>query len=308
MNAGPELDAVPDVLDRAAGMDGPDARPVCNVVIADDGFDPGAVELSDDGFDPGAVDLSDDGFDPGAVDLSDDEYAGAGAGTVGRLAAAVHAVERTDAVLQYPDPSLVAAGPWLVLAPLSGDVSTVHCGTGRVTIRAPADPDPGVDRLLSGLLEAARPRHPAYPVEDDRQGVFTTGLTTYSLSTVDVEEKTVTVTFDVVTTPATRPEAVRTRFGAVDGVSAVAYEPLVGVERADPSPGLRDAVETAHRTVLDEACYEWVPEPTVFSRIPGPEKMALGTGAPGDRSFGPEAYARCVDLLVESIRATEVAP
>jgi len=287
MSTGPELDAVPNVLDRAAGMDGPDARPACKVVVADDGFDPGAVELSDDG------------------------YAGAGAGTVGRLAAAVHAVERTDAALQYPDPSLVAAGPWLVLAPLSGDVSTVHCGTGRVTIRAPADPDrpdAGIERLLSGLLDAARPRHPAYPVEDDRRGVFTTGLTTYSLSTVDVEGKTVTVTFDVVTTPATRPGAVRTRFGAVDGVSAVTYEPLVGVERADPSPGLRDAVETAHRTVLGDACYEWVPEPTVFSRIPGPEKMALGTGAPGDQSFGREAYDRCVDLLVECIRATEVAP
>ena len=241
-----------------------------------------------------------------AVERVDGGYAGDTVGALGRLAAAVSA--DVDAALHYPEPVLTAEGPWLVLAPLSGFVSTVSTGVGRVTVVLDDNSDTALRRLedrLSALFEAARPSHDHYPVTEDSRGVFTGGMTTFALDSVSTDGHP-TVTFDASTTPATRPSEVEARFSDVTGVKGVEYEPVVGVERAEPSPGLREAVEAAHRRELGDCEYEWLRSPGLFAGIPGSEKVALGTGDPGSTEFTSEQYETCIDLLESALSALEV--
>lgn len=244
-----------------------------------------------------------DPVDYDSVDLTDESYVGPDASALGRLAAAV-AVEG-DAAVHYPEPDFTVGGPWLVLAPLSGLVSTVATGTGRAAVTLDYDGSDdtaldGLDERVSELTEAARPSHDHYPVESDNRGVFTTGMTTFALDSLATDGN-LTATFDVSTTPATGSDRVESRFADVEGVESVEYESVVGVERAAPSPELREAAETAHRRVLGDCEYEWLPEGGVFAEIPGAEKMALGTGTPGAAEFSHEQYETCVDLLESTL-------
>jgi len=235
--------------------------------------------------------------DAAAVDLTEEGYIGESAGTVGRLAAAP-----APAAVHYPDPDFTVDGPWLVLAPLRGFVSTVAAGVGEATVTLVNDRP--LAESIPALLDAARPSHDHYPVTDDEQGVFTTGMTTLALSSFSVGEKLV-ASFDVSTTPATRTSTVAARFDELVSVESVEYNPVVGVERAAPSADLRDAVEAAHRNVRGDCEYEWLPEPGTFAAIPSAEKVALGTGAPGADRFSREEYRTCVDLLDETVAALE---
>jgi len=248
----------------------------------------------------GAVNLAVTGeIDPDAVERTADGYVGETAGALGRLAAAV--TIEGDLAVHYPDPDLTAGGPWLVLAPLSGFVSTVATGTGRAVVDldydASADPSlDGLDERVSALLDAAAPGHDHYPVADDERGAFTTGMTTFALDSLSVGER-LTATFDVSTTPATSASGVESQFAAVAGVESVTYEPVVGVERSSPSSDVREAVETAHCEVRGQCDYEWLADPGAFGAIPSAGKMALGTGAPGAGEFSREQYETCRDLL-----------
>jgi hypothetical protein len=248
-----------------------------------------------------------DRVDADAVERTDEGYRGETAGVLGRLAAALAV---GDAAVHYPEPDLTAEGPWLVLAPLSGFVATVAKGIGRTVVDVDYDPraDTGlhaVDDRVSALLDAARPTHDHYPVAEDDAGVFTTGMTTFALDSLTVEDA-LTATFDVSTTPATRASDVRARFADVPGVEAVTYESVAGVERADPSPTLRRAVEDAHREVVGDCQYDWLPEPGVFGEILGGEKVAFGTGEPDATAYSREQYERCVELLESVVSSAEV--
>lgn len=234
--------------------------------------------------------------DATAVELTDEGYVGGAAGAVGRLAA----VTASDAAVHSPEPDFTADGPWLVLAPLAGFVSTVSAGTGRATVTLD-DVGPVTERIAA-LLDAARPRHDHYPVEDDDRGAFTRGMTTLALDSVSVGSS-LTATFDVSTTPATRTSTVEARFDGLAGLEGVEYEPIVGVVRAAPSPQLRGAVEAAHRRVRGDCEYEWLPEPGVFAAIPSVEKVALGTGVPDADEFSRDQFRTCVELLNETISA-----
>lgn len=266
--------------------------------------------------------------DSGAVERTDEGYVGESAGAVGRLAAAVEARDAvadaggadaddgdadsaTDVAIHYPEPAFTADGPWLVLAPLGGFASTVAKGLGRaeVTVEYDAQSDPtldGLDERVSALTDALAPRHDHYPVESDAAGAFTPGLTTFALDSLSVGED-LTAAFDVSTTPATSPSAVEARLADIAGVESVDYEPVVGVERAAPSAGFREAVEAGHREVRGDCEYEWLPEPGVFAEIPGAEKLALGTGTPGAREFSREQFETCVDLLASTLSTLEVS-
>jgi len=249
----------------------------------------------------------------GAVDAErvkrdEDGYVGESAGVVGRLAAAL-GVE-ADVAVHYPEPEFTADGPWLVLAPLSGFVSTVATGVGRATVTLERDasdgpPLDGLDERIAGMAEAVRPDHDSYPVDSDDRGVFTTGMTTFALDSLSVDEA-LTATFHVSTTPGTRPSDVKARFADLTGVESVEYESVVGVERTAPSRSLREAVEAAHRDVRGDCEYEWLPDPGVFAEIPGAEKLALGTGAPGSRAFSRDQYETCVELLDSTLSNLEV--
>lgn len=246
--------------------------------------------------------------DADAVERTDDGYSGETAGALGRLAAAV--TVDADLAIHYPELDLTADGLWLVLAPLSGFVSTVSTGVGRATIDLDYDPaaDPGLDRLddlVAGLLDAARPRHDHYPVGDDELGVFTRGMTTFALDSLSVHDG-LTASFDVSTTPTTRPSDVESRFAEAPGVESVEYESVVGVERAHPSPEFRNAIEAAHRDVRGDCEYDWLPAPGVFTEIPGGEKVALGTGQPNATEFGDDDFEACVDLLAATLAELEV--
>jgi hypothetical protein len=162
---------------------------------------------------------------------------------------------------------------------------------------------------LDAVLSAARARHEHYPVGDDDRGVFRAGMTTFSFVDATVESD-LSVRFDVSTTPATTRSGIVERFAslsgggdAIDGPVAfesggvevdVAFE--TGVERAEPTDGLREAVEAAHRAVVGHAEYEWLPHPTVFSRLPTSEKVAFGVGDVGNR-IDDDEIDRTRDLL-----------
>jgi hypothetical protein len=239
-------------------------------------------------------------------------YEGPDAVACGHLAAALAVADAVEGVhVHHGDVDLTREGPWLVLAPLSGLVATVATGTATATVTVPIGGDPRrvrpVRERLDGVLAAARARHDHYPIAGDDRGVFRTGLTTFALREVTIEETTdeggagaVRVEFDVSTTPATTRSGIAERFrtgvpveeAAVD----VAVDFRVGVERATPTAALREAVEDAHRAVVGDASYEWLSRPTVFSRLPTPEKVAFGAGRPGDR-FDHDDFERTRDLL-----------
>lgn len=247
---------------------------------------------------------------PEVVSRTTEGYEGPEAGDLGRLAAAA-AVTEDDSCLHYPEPDFSVAGPWLVVEPLGGVVSTVHCGTGRVDVVVSYDTasTQAIEQLhwqISEVLEAARPAHDYYPVSEDEEGVFTRGMTTFLLDRIETAVDSATITLKVSTTPATTAETVESRFETIDGVLDVTYTSTVGVERATPSPEFRTAVEQAHRTVVGECGYEWYPEPTVFSFIPGGEKVALGTGKPASTTFTDAEYEQCVNLLSRCLEGVSV--
>jgi hypothetical protein len=246
----------------------------------------------------------DGGFDPATVARADGGYEGESAGDLGRLAAAAGAVERVDppACLHHPDPVPAAEGPWLVVEPLEGRLSTVHAGRGRLTVDL-TDPPRGVDAglrgtrdALVGVIEAVRPDHDHYPVERDEEGVFTRGMTTLSLAGVDAGDGAA-VRFDVSTTPDTRPDAVEGLVSDLPCVRDARYEPVVGLARSDPPAALLRAAEAAAERAIGDWEYEWYPEPTAFSRLSTPARLALGTGCPGEGRFERGGFERCRALL-----------
>lgn len=222
-------------------------------------------------------------------------------GDRGRLAAAIEALEgRSAGCLHFPDPEHAAAGPWVLVEPLGGRLSTVHAGAGTVTVEFAPRPG-GADRQLrvwqdrlDAVLEAARPRHDHYPVRSDDRGAFTTGMTTFALAGVDADDGV--VTFEVKTTPATTASRIADRFGDLPGVESVGFEPGVGVAVGSPPEGLRRAAEAACEAAVGDWEYEWFPRPTAFSRVPCGAKLAVGTGSPGG-GFDADAYGSCRTIL-----------
>jgi hypothetical protein len=244
-------------------------------------------------------------FTPGSVERTEGGYVGPGADDLGRLAAAVAATQESTC-LHYPEPDTSATGPWLVVEPLAGRLSTVHAGTGiaRVALDPPADGETallGIRDRLGDVLAAAHPTHEYYPIGEYEQTVFTTGMTTFSLDGVAVEEDQITVTFSVSTTPVTTARAVEDCFESCEGVLWTTYEPLVGVERAAPPRELRTAAEAAAEAVIGDWEYEWFPKPTTFSRIPGGTKLALGASEPGTDTYRADTHATTVRLLRKTI-------
>lgn len=260
--------------------------------------------------DPDAVNVHvapvDGGFDPSTVDLDGGRYVGENAGDLGRLAAAVDAVDGLEpgvARLHYPGVVETTDGPWLVVEPLDGRLSTVHAGRGRLTVEL-RDLPPGVDAglrslrdALADLLDAVRPEHEHYPVERDEEGVFTRGMTTLSLDRVDADPDGTVIRFDVSTTPDTRARAVESLVSDLACVRDVRYEPIEDFVRSDPPSSLRTAAETAAERAVGDWEYEWYPEPTAFSRLATSAKLALGTGAPGEGSFDEAQYETCRSML-----------
>lgn len=262
----------------------------------------------------------DGGFDPATVDAAGGGYEGPNAGDLGRLAAAVEAVERVEergdgttdsngaaARLHHPEPSGTATGPWLVVEPLEGRLSTVHAGRGRLTVELVAPP-PGVDaglratrEALAEVLEAVRPEHEHYPVERDAEGVFTRGMTTFSLAGVDAGGEGTTVRFDVSTTPETRAEAVEGLVSDLSRVGAATYEPVDDLVRSTPPAALRRAAEAAAERTVGDWEYEWYPGPTAFSRLSTGAKLALGTGRPGETAFDGTQYEGCRAMLRRTV-------
>lgn len=236
------------------------------------------------------------------VDDETRSYVGRDPAAVGLLAAAATAANGSELFrLQYPDPDPGADGPWVVLEPLGGRLATVT--TGRATVRVTVERgDTSVhgrltaDSARSGaVLEAARPAHEHYPVEVDDDGVFTRGMTTFELAGVTAGDRLV-VTFDTSTTPATTARGIRDRFADVEGVTDVDVERLAGVVRADPAGPLRSALEEAHAGVLGDYEYVWLPSDAGLAGVPTHDKVAVGTGTPGE-PFTADAYGTCLELL-----------
>ncbi len=231
-------------------------------------------------------------------------YEGPAAGAMGRLAAATAASEATSARLHYPEADATAPGPWLVVEPLGGLLSTVHAGRGEATVRAampaPTDRPAATGDRVQALCTSVRPEHEHYPVERDEVGLFRTGMTTFSLAGVETGDELI-ARFDVATTPATTAGSIEKRFGVRPWVESVRYEPVVGVERADPPERLRAAAELAATAVCGDWEYDWFPEPTAFSHLPSGDKLALGTGLPGATRFGNREFERCRLLLERTI-------
>ncbi|MEF8840747.1 MAG: hypothetical protein V5A62_03855 [Haloarculaceae archaeon] len=276
-------------------------------------------------IDPGAVNVHvgavDGGFDPTTVQRGNTGgYEGPNAGDLGRLAAAVGAVERVDeaddgaadadgdvACLHYPEPAGTAAGPWLVVEPLDGRLSTVHAGRGRLVVEL-APPPAGVDaglRAVRGalvdLIEAVRPEHEHYPVGRDSEGVFTRGMTTLSLAGVDTGREGTTVRFDVSTTPETRSEGVEELVSDLSGVRSATYEQVADLVRSTPPAELLRAAESAAERAVGDWEYEWYHRPTAFSRLSSSSKLALGTGRPGEETFDGEQFEGCRVMVRETV-------
>jgi hypothetical protein len=249
----------------------------------------------------------------GTAERVDGGYEGPDAAACGHLAAALSVADSDDVRLHHGDVDLTSPGPWLVLAPLAGFVATVATGIATATVTVPLDGtgsriQPVRDRL-DAVLSAARARHEHYPVGDDDRGVFRTGMTTFSFVDATVESD-LSVRFDVSTTPATTRSGIVERFASLSGGGDAIGGPVAfesggvevdvafetGVERAEPTDGLREAVEAAHRAVVGHAEYEWLPHPTVFSRLPTSEKVAFGVGDVGNR-IDDDEIDRTRDLL-----------
>ncbi|UTF54600.1 hypothetical protein [Natronosalvus rutilus] len=252
-------------------------------------------------------------------------YRGPRAARAGLLAVAgtVATDEETAARLYYPDADLAADGPWLVLEPLDGRLSTVVRGQARVSVDLERAPEASAnyrrletdENRLSAVLEAAKPSHPHYPIEDDRDGVFTTGMTTFSLTAVEAGDdrltasgeassERLTVVFEAATTPTTAFAEVESRFESCPGVEAVRLERVADVDRARPSRATRTAVEGAHQAVLGDCAYDWLAPGSIFEAVPTPEKVALGTGAPGE-PFDADAFTIGTRLLEETLARVE---
>lgn len=272
-----------------------------------------AARTARDRHDPTAVNLAvpvlanNSGFNPNPVEHTEEGYIGPGADDLGRLAAAVAATPE-GANLHYPEPDASVVGPWLVVEPLAGRLSTVHAGTGTACVALTLPADRAIDKKmvemrdrLEDVLTAARPVHEHYPIDEDEQATFTTGMTTFSLTGVTIEEDKMMVTFDVSTTPATTTQVVEEQFESCESVLWTTYEPQVGVERAAPPTEIREAAEAAAEAVIGDWEYEWFPKPTVFSRISSGAKIALGASKPGTDGYSVEAYTSTVRLLRETL-------
>ncbi|MEF8757686.1 MAG: hypothetical protein V5A33_05580 [Halobacteriales archaeon] len=234
--------------------------------------------------------------DAGDVRCEDDAYVGPGAGTFGRLAIATAAVDDRDARLHYQAPDYTASGPWLVFEPLAHRIATVQVGRGTATVAVDAAGRTAHRRIerareaIDSVLSDARPRHDHYPVHADEDGVFVRGMTTFELKGVESPDDRIVVTFSVSVTPATNRDAVERALAGGNGDRDVTFEVTRPPVRAAPGTGLRAAAEDAHQTVVGDAAYEWLPEPTVFSAIAGHDKLAIGPGAPGAEEFTAEQY------------------
>lgn len=241
---------------------------------------------------------------PGHTIRENGTFVGPTAGDLGRLHAATSAISETgNACLHFPEADHTAAGPWLVVEPLGGRLSTVHRGAGSV--RVTCDEIAGaVDASLrelservQGVLDAARPQHRWYPVDRDDQGVFTTGLTTFSFAQLSMEDGQPRLDFDVATTPATRADAVEDRFEQVASVSNATFEPDVPVAQSRPDADLLRAAEAVAERVVGDWAYEWGPAPTAFSHIPSPNKLAFGSGVPAAERCEETTIGECRQLL-----------
>jgi hypothetical protein len=211
------------------------------------------------------------------------------------------------ACLHYPDPVATAAGPWLVVEPLEGRLSTVHAGRGRLDVEL-TDLPTGVDaglRAVRGalvdLIEAVRPEHEHYPVERDAEGVFTRGMTTLAFAGVDVDEGGTTVRFDVSTTPATSADGIEGLVSDLSCVRNATYEPVVALDRSEPPSSLLRAAESAAERAVGDWEYEWYHRPTAFSGLPSASKLALGTGRPGDEAFDGGQFEGCRVMVRETV-------
>ncbi|MFP9190590.1 hypothetical protein ACLI4Q_02840 [Natrialbaceae archaeon A-CW1-1] len=238
-----------------------------------------------------------------------DAYVGTDGARAGLLAAAATVTADSDARLHYPEAEfdLTAEGPWLVLEPLGGRLGTVSRGRATVTVtleRSAGNRVADDHERVGSVLEAAQPDHEYYPVDDDL-GVFTTGMTTFALESMQVADETMVVAFDVRTTPATKADAVEARFEDCSGVTNVRLERLSGVQRAVPDPAVREAAEAAHVSIVGDDEYAWLPPTAPFTAVPSPNKLALGTGAAG-QSFDAEDVETCRRLLERTIETLEM--
>ncbi|MFP8955441.1 hypothetical protein ACLI4Y_01845 [Natrialbaceae archaeon A-CW3] len=289
-----QLPSLEMVRERAiAGVDGEGVNVLAHSLEGDDPLE---------GVERGTIEPGDDGTER-------DAYVGPDGARAGLLAAAAMVTADSDARLHYPeaDVDLTAEGPWLILEPLGGRLGTVTRGraTVTVTLERPAGNRVADDRdRVGAVLEAARPDHEFYPVADDDLGVFTTGITTFGLESVQVDEETMTVAFDVRTTPATTAAAVEARFEECPGVTDVRLERLSGVQQADPDPTLRHAAEAAHVSIVGDDEYAWLPPTAPFAAVPSPNKLALGTGTAG-QPFDVEDFETCRRLLERTIERLE---
>lgn len=241
---------------------------------------------------------------PGPTTRENGSFAGSTAGDLGRLHAATSAISEAETgCLHFPDPDHTAVGPWLVVEPLAGRLSTVHRGAGSVKVTCEEIPG-AVDaslrelsELIQAVLEAARPQHRWYPVDRDDQGVFTTGLTTFSFAGLSMEGVEPSLEFDVATTPATSAEAVEDRFEAVGSVTDATFEAGVPVAHSKPDEVFLRTAEAVTERVVGDWAYEWGPAPTPFSHIPSPNKLALGSGMPGADRCEKATIDDCQRLL-----------
>lgn len=252
-----------------------------------------------------------DGSDPlSGVEREDGSYVGKSAARAGLLAAASELAAEGSVRLHDPEAGLTADGPWIVLEPLDGWLATVSQGAADVRVEIERE-QAGVhetlaadEERLSAVLAAARPEHDHYPVEMDDDGVFTTGMTALSLADVRVTDETLAVAFDAATTPATTAAAIEERFAGCEGVSAVSVDRTAGVERAEPDETLRAAAKRAHVETVGDCEYAWLPAGSRLAEIPVGNKLALGTGQPGE-PFDADAYENCVTLLDRTLAAME---
>ncbi|MFB6188144.1 MAG: hypothetical protein ABEI86_14945 [Halobacteriaceae archaeon] len=244
---------------------------------------------------------------PGRITHTDTGYEGPQAGYLGRLAVATE-VANESIRLHYPQPETTVSGPWLVLEPLAGYIATVHTGKAQLDVTLTVENTTNYRRLetlqerITTVLQAAQPTHAYYPVSDDTQGIFTRGMTTYSLTSIRVNGNEATISFDVSVTPATTSSTVTETFEEIEGVTTVKYTPTVGVERSDPTDTLRNAIERAHVDVIGDSQYEWYTEPTIFSRLPTTNKIAIGMGMPDASTFSMDTFETHVALLRSCIQ------
>lgn len=237
------------------------------------------------------------------VNATGGTYHGADAAAAGCLAAATTVVDGSqNARLHHPDPTAEATGPWLVVAPLAGHLSTVAAGSGRATVSVGVSDENVHTRLgdvrdaVDAVLTAAQPSHDVYPVAEDNAGVFTTGMTTFDFNGVAETAQGVDITFDVSITPATTTDGVEATFEDIDAVTAVDYEPTDDVAVAEPTDECRERVEDAVCRVLGDAQYEWLPGPGTFSSLANETRFAFGMATPGT-PYDETTFERDVEVL-----------